>query len=147
MGSARFLLVSSALGVCAVVALFALAADQYAQITAGDELASASAVSSLKAMLQKQAAMDAQEASLFAQLTTKKKAAVHKEAAAKKAKHSVKAARWVLRWRHSRPAALYRRRRGNRLVNLGRPGACSVAAGLRLTCSLAVCEPQQGQQR
>ena len=96
-GSARFILVSSALGMCAVVALFALAADQYSQITATDELASAGAVSALKSMLQKQAAMDAKEASLFAQLTTKKKVAVHKEAAAKQAKHSAKTARCVLR--------------------------------------------------
>ena len=62
-----------------------------------DELASAGAVSALKSMLQKQAAMDAKEASLFAQLTTKKKVAVHKEAAAKQAKHSAKTARCVLR--------------------------------------------------
>ena len=92
-GPTRFLLVSSALGVCAVVALFALAADQYSQINTADELASGGAVKALQAMLQKQAAMDAQEATLFAQLTTKKKAAVHKEAAAKKAKHSAKTSR------------------------------------------------------
>jgi hypothetical protein len=93
----RFLLVSSALGVCAVVALFALAADQYSQINTADELASGGAVKALQAMLQKQAAMDAQEANLFAQLTTKKKAAVHKEAAAKKTKHSIKTARCARR--------------------------------------------------
>jgi len=86
----RFLLVSTALALCAVVALFALAADQYGKINSTDELASKSAVNALKSMLQKQAAMDQQEASLFAQLTHKK-AAVHHAAAAKKAKHSSKA--------------------------------------------------------
>ena len=93
----RFLLVSTALALCAVVALFALAADQYGKINSTDELASKSAVDALKSMLQKQAAMDQQEASLFAQLTHKK-AAVHHAAAAKKAKHSskAKAARCVL---------------------------------------------------
>jgi len=85
--SARFLLVSTALAMCAVVALFALAADQYRDINSADELESQSTVSALKAMLAKQAAMDKQEAGLFAALTTKK-AAVHK-AAAKKAKKPV----------------------------------------------------------
>jgi hypothetical protein len=91
----RFLLVSSALAMCAVVALFALAADQYSAINSTDELASKDAVSALKSMLQRQAAMDKQEASLFATLTTKK-AAVHHAAAVKKAKHTAKpVARYV----------------------------------------------------
>ena len=72
---------------CAVVALFALAADQFSAITADDELVSKDTVSALKAMLQKQASMDKEEAGLFAQLTTKKKAVVHHQAAIKKAKH------------------------------------------------------------
>ena len=83
--SPRFLLVGSALGLCAVVALFALAADQYSAITAGDELVSKDTVSALKAMLQKQASMDKEEAGLFAALTTKKKAVVHHQAAVKRA--------------------------------------------------------------
>ena len=83
-----FLLVSTALAMCAVVALFALAADQYRDINSADELESQNTVSALKAMLAKQAAMDKQEAGLFAALTTKK-AAVHK-AAAKKAKKPVR---------------------------------------------------------
>jgi hypothetical protein len=70
------------------VALFALAADQYSAITADDELVSKSTVSALKAMLQKQASMDKEEAGLFAKLTTKKKAVVHHQAAVKKAKHA-----------------------------------------------------------
>ena len=41
--------------------------------------------------------MDAQEEALFAKLTNKKKAAVHKEAAAKKAKRSAKTPRCLLR--------------------------------------------------
>jgi len=85
--SPRFILVGSALGLCAVVALFALASDQYSAITADDELVSKGTVSALKAMLQKQASMDKAEAGLFAKLTTKKKAVVHHQAAIKKAKH------------------------------------------------------------
>jgi len=81
----RFILVSSALALCAVVALFALAADQYEDISTS-ELASKDAVVALKAMLAKQAAMDKQEQALFATLSSKQKAAVHKAAAAKKAK-------------------------------------------------------------
>ena len=46
----RFILVSSALALCAVVALFALAADQYEDISTS-ELASKDAVVALKAML------------------------------------------------------------------------------------------------
>merc|ERR1712216_671422 len=83
--AARFILVSSALALCAVVALFALAADQYEDISTS-ELASKDAVVALKAMLAKQAAMDKQEQALFATLSSKQKAAVHKAAAAKKAK-------------------------------------------------------------
>ena len=83
--AARFFLVSSALALCAVVALFALAADQYEDISTS-ELASKDAVVALKAMLAKQAAMDKQEQALFATLSSKQKAAVHKAAAAKKAK-------------------------------------------------------------
>jgi hypothetical protein len=45
----------------------------------------------------KQAAMDAQESALFAKLMEKKKAAVHNKAAAKKAKHSAKTPRCLLR--------------------------------------------------
>jgi len=83
---------------CLVVALFALAADQYSQISSTDELASKDAVNQLKSMLQKQAAMDKEEAGLFATLTTKRKAAVHTAAAAKKATVTVQApkARCVL---------------------------------------------------
>ena len=89
---------STALAMCSVVALFALAADQYSQISSTDELASKDAVNQLKSMLQKQAAMDKEEAGLFATLTTKQKAAVHKAAAAKKATVTVQApkARCVL---------------------------------------------------
>merc|ERR1712216_542453 len=79
----RFILVSSALALCAVVALFALAADQYEDISTS-ELASKDAVVALKAMLAKQAAMDKQEQALFATLSSKQKAAVHKAAKEKK---------------------------------------------------------------
>jgi hypothetical protein len=54
MSSFRFLRVSSALGVCAVVTLLVLASDQYTQ-PAADELASDSTVSALQTMLRKQA--------------------------------------------------------------------------------------------
>lgn len=54
MPSTRFLRVSSALGVCAVMALLVLASDQYTR-PAADELASDSTVVALQAMLRKQA--------------------------------------------------------------------------------------------
>ena len=88
-GSRRFAIASmAATYFSSATALFALAADQYRDINSADELESQSTVSALKAMLAKQAAMDKQEAGLFAALTTKK-AAVHK-AAAKKAKKPVR---------------------------------------------------------
>ena len=79
-------MVSTALAMCAVIALFALAADQYSSIRSTDELESQSAISALKAMLQKQSQMDKMESGLFAKLvnTKDKKAAVHHQAAAKK---------------------------------------------------------------
>jgi hypothetical protein len=82
----RFIMVSTALAMCAVIALFALAADQYSSIRSTDELESQSAISALKAMLQKQSQMDKMESGLFAKLvnTKDKKAAVHHQAAAKK---------------------------------------------------------------
>jgi hypothetical protein len=91
------ILVSSALGVCAVVALFVLAADQHRG--PADELAT---VNAYKSMLQNLAEMDKQ-IPLASPLPVKKRAAVHKGAGAKKAKHSVKASRCVLCRLSARP--------------------------------------------
>ena len=67
---------SSALGLCAVVALFALAADQHRGLVTADELAT---VGAYKSMLQNLAEMDKQ-LPLASPLSDKKKKAVHKTA-------------------------------------------------------------------
>eukprot|EP00960_Hanusia_phi_P054905 762811-Hanusia_phi.AAC.2 len=87
--SPRFLLVASSLAICAVIALFALASDQYqALMKSGNselEQVNYKAVAELQQMLKKQSAMDVKEAQLFQEIqTSQKKSAVH-AAALKKA--------------------------------------------------------------
>ena len=124
------ILVSSALGVCAVVALFVLAADQHRG--PADELAT---VNAYKSMLQNLAEMDKQ-LPLDSPLSDKKKKAVHKEAAAKKAKHSRNVSRCVLRRQMCAPPA-------------AAPGGPALLAVLFwvLNRMSAVCESQPEQQR
>jgi len=124
--------VSSALGLCAVVALFALAADQHRGLVTADELAT---VGAYKSMLQNLAEMDKQ-LPLASPLSDKKKKAVHKEAAAKKAKHSRNVSRCVLRRQMCAPPA-------------AAPGGPALLAVLFwvLNRMSAVCESQPEQQR
>jgi hypothetical protein len=126
------ILVSSALGVCAVVALFALDADQHRDLVTADELAT---VNSYKSMLQNLAEMDTQ-IPLASPLPDKKRAAVHKEAGAKKAKHSIKASRCVLRRLMCAPPS----------AAPGGPALPGTLVLWVLNRMSVVCEPQPEQQ-
>ena len=92
MGDRERSIVTSALGVCAVVALFALAADQHRGLVTGDELTN---VSAYKSMLQKNLAETDKQIPLARQM--------------KEGKHSVKASRCVLRRLMCAPPARWAR--------------------------------------